>query len=138
MERCTICGCDLNRGQCPERCTLARARFWVWINDGWARVTIRNGQELHHHRGAPTDEGWESESHRWAFDGVTVTQDWFSDGSDCDGRLSSGASVQANAEQRNSMTEDYSGAPLPEGVRMTAWERVDCFQRDYQAEAAGY
>ena len=123
------------------------ARFWTWVNDGWVKITLRPDQSLSHHTGGATDEGFSYTVETWSFDGQLVECETNTTARDCDGRLdntsiyvcpvadlrardvyeeSIGWSVEAGPEESN------RGIFAPEWKRRTAW------QRDYEAEAAGY
>jgi hypothetical protein len=94
-------------------------------------VKLREGQTLHHSRGGSTDEGWSSESNIFSFDGRTVTNEWCTDGCDCDGRLSrGGVSFCTVRELRAGYSEN--------GVAFPKWQNVGDYQRDFSAEAMGY
>jgi len=90
-----------------------------------AVVKLRRGQKLSHGAYERTEEGYSSSWVIWSFDGETVTREWGSDGSDCDGRLSRGGEDVWDCSTLN----DYG---FPE------WADVESHQRDYSAEAMGY
>jgi len=108
-----------------------QARFWTYINGAPVMIKLAQGQTLQWSERHATDEGWSSEAMAWSFDGEGVTCEYFNDGCDCDGRLSSGG-------------EDYCAldmlrtVPGLGGVIFPAWNCTDDYRRDYQAEAAGY
>lgn len=62
------------------------ARFWVFVNGGAAKLTLRPGQTLRHGTGGPTDEGWSWGETSWTHAGDEVRREWVEDGRDCDGR----------------------------------------------------
>lgn len=79
-----------------------------------------------------TDEGWESHGASLSFDGEHVTFVSASDGSDCDGRLSSTVELICHKDKL-AATKSHDGLCFfPE------WTRVSESQRDYEAERAGY
>jgi hypothetical protein len=116
------------------------ARFWIWINGDWVKLTIKPGQRLEHYTSEAHEEGWSSEGNTWTHEGTHVVSTVDTDGSDCDGRMSWGCTVHCGMdylaahreenEVRNGVSEWRP--PRPE------WERGEEFRRDYQAEAAGY
>ena len=69
------------------------ARFWVYVNGGPVKLTLRPGEVLEHYQCWTTDEGWSSEYCRWGWDcededhGGELFREWESCGRDCDGRL---------------------------------------------------
>ena len=131
----------------PPREEPPSARFWVWWNDGWVKLTLRPGQTLSHGYSGPTDEGWSSEHHNYEYDAETlcVTSHCTSDGSDCDGRLTRYYDCECRVDDlhavppppldeqafcRRSIREFWPMRPL--------WKKIGSSQRDYNAEAAGY
>ena len=113
------------------------ARFWVWENDGWIRLSLRTGQTLRWAQATATDEGWRRWGFEATFDGDTVVLEEWSLERDCDGRLDSCSIVECpfgllQAGGRSDFCVGI-GQPLrPE------WRKVRNRQRDYTAEAAGY
>lgn len=119
---------------------MKNARFWIWLNDGLVKLTLKPGQELVWFKSWRHDEGWSSEIHQWTydeFDGVVV-EDYGTDGVDCDGRLSTSSSYEVPVD-RLAETEMYVAegtyGPMP---AQPDWCRKGSFQRDYSAEAMGY
>ena len=66
------------------------ARFWTYHNGSYVKLSIRPGKSLNHHEGGRTDEGWSSYGQIWRHEGEVVTWGQYSDGCDCDGRMSRG------------------------------------------------
>jgi hypothetical protein len=75
--------------------------------------------------GGATEEGWDYTAVTWSLDGGAISYEWFSDGSDCDGRLTRSGEYTARIE---SITKE----------RDLTWIEVDSRQQDFTAEAAGY
>ena len=73
---------------------LPNVRFWVWGREGWVKLTLEPGQSLSVDYCENTDEGWSRSSTRWAYEydhdcgRPAVTMEHTTDGTDCDGRLS--------------------------------------------------
>ena len=112
---------------------MRNIRFWVFTNNGPVKLTLKPGQKLSHYQAEPTDEGWSSQYDSWEYvapDGY-VLNEFESDGVDCDGRLSRGG-------YRACMMDDLDSGAEFDGVQYPAWQRYESWQRDYQAEAAGY
>ena len=68
------------------------ARFWVWWNHGFVKITLRDGEHTEDEpfalfRGGPCDEGWSSLTELYWLDGGSVCCETIDDGRDCDGRL---------------------------------------------------
>jgi hypothetical protein len=105
-------------------------RFWTTDGRGAepVRLTIRNGKQLAWYRSQQTDEGWHAEGVTYEFDGKRVTRSAFSDGTDCDGRLSREDVSEWDCRTLHNRLE----VPLP------VWSDSKVSQRDYSAEAAGY
>lgn len=108
------------------------ARFWVWWNDGWVKLTLRPEQKLECGWRKPTDEGWSSYYESWEHDGSGVLCQSEDDGVDCDGRLTRNWEGYCPLERLSWVeTDDLE-------VNRPAWERGNAYQRDYSAEACGY
>ena len=105
------------------------ARFWIWENDGWIKLTIRPSQTLKWWCGSDTEEGWSAHGCEWHLCGPHVYAYAWTDGVDCDGRLS------AQAEFVCPVSELLYEGDSPEAPN---WERESASQRDYAAEAMGY
>ena len=111
------------------------ARFWVWWNDGWVKLTGKPGQRLTFSKGGPTDEGWSREGETYYFDNDPVTPGVVcqsgSDGRDCDGRFSTYAEYFCSFQ-------DLSARELEDGRRVPIWQKTEASRRDYTAESMGY
>lgn len=106
-------------------------RFWMWENGGWIRFGLKDGERLRWHRHYTHEEGWSSEGWQlWRVGGTLRIQTW-SDGRDCDGRLSS--CDEYIAEELEEFSSDCK-----EFVMRPKWIALSSYQRDYTAEAAGY
>jgi hypothetical protein len=114
---------------------MRNARFWEFINGAPVKLTLTPGQTLHHYQGGPTDEGWSSEATSWRLsnNGRMLRREHTSDGADCDGRVSSGCDAVALPDPADFVPLYYS----PELSR-PYWRDAGGWQRDRQAEAAGY
>lgn len=109
------------------------ARFWVCYGNGIVRIKLRKGQEVSCSEGGQTDEGFSYTGHCWSFDGEEVTYNTVTNARDCDGPISHGGSGYCKLAdlQGHESRED--------GVRFPKWSsRGKDWQRDYNAEAAGY
>ena len=118
------------------------ARFWVRTPaGGWAKLTLSPGEEVEHWTGASTDEGWRSEASVYAYDGYHLTRSVSWRERDCDG-LCSGYDVDACDLTKLRAREPYALGdtdyePTP-GAKLPLWQSVECRERDYAAEKAGY
>ncbi len=109
------------------------ARFWVWVCDGWVKLTLRPDQTLSHAMSAPTDEGWESKSTIWTHQGDRVSQYSERASRDCDGLCDS----QCETSAPLSALAAIEGSE-PDDPCRPDWREIRSSQRDYSAEAAGY
>lgn len=109
------------------------ARFWVWHGDGWVKLTLRHGQTLSTYRGGSHSEGCWSEFCSWTHEGDGVRYEHATDGTDCDGRLSSGAKAFCPLGQLKALESCEAS-----GIFRPFWKWGQSSQRDYAAEACGY
>lgn len=93
-------------------------RLWIRWNHSDARITLTEDKPVTLYHSSPTDEGWHSEGCTYWLENGIVYADHYTDGRDCDGRLST----------------EYHTRRLTDGT----WELLNRSQRDYTAEAAGY
>jgi len=107
------------------------ARFWIFVNDGPVKLTIKPGRPLHYYKWWRHDEGWSSEYVEWGHLGEGVMRVTETDGTDCDGRMSTGSTCTCRIEDL------HMGSSM-DGVTYPLWKSQERSQRDYQAEAAGY
>jgi hypothetical protein len=112
---------------------LTGVRFWVWHTEGYVRLHLRPGQTLRWHAGGPDDEGWSYRACAWSLDedGQTLRLDEYTDGVDCDGRLSREWHYRCPVRHRDAHR-------APGGMGVPLWEVDSQSQRDYAAEAMGY
>lgn len=118
---------------------LRNARFWIWENDDWVKVTVKVHQQLVWYQGGPTHEGWRSKRVVFTHVGDVIERETTSDGCDCDGRLTRTHTEICKIENLKldePYREEGSNDWVPPGVPQ--WEKESSFQRDYEAERAGY
>jgi hypothetical protein len=132
----------------PRLLRPQNARIWVWLNDGWVKLTLRPDQPLNHSHCCRHDEGWSAEYYTWTWNGEVLVEEYATDGRDCDGRLSTHSThfttperfrVQPAYRFFNNLDlrlPDYQ-IPIPE-IAVPEWTRGQQRQRDYSAEAMGY
>jgi hypothetical protein len=116
-------------------------RFWVWINGGWVRLTLRPGQTLEHCKHCRTDEGWSAEWTRWTHDWDQVVRESVSDGRDCDGRLTEDWMDFCPFERLDQLEYSHWASDCHNGVpiRSPAWEEYGPGRvYDEYAQAANY
>jgi hypothetical protein len=118
-----------------------RARFWVWLNNGWVRLSLADGQALEWWTGGLTDEGFSNQDHRFSRCGSVITWEETTQSRDCDGRFdcySVCSTLTTELKARDMAADVPVLAELNAGIFAPMWESGDRSQRDYSAEAAGY
>jgi hypothetical protein len=109
------------------------SRFWVYVNNGWVRLTLRPGESCEWHTSCATDEGWRSEYRSWANDGSAIVSEFVTRERDCDGLFDRCGESECPLTELQSRSDEYT-----DGLSVPAWRSLDARQRDYSAEAAGY
>jgi hypothetical protein len=109
------------------------ARFWTYHIEGMVRVSLRDGESLHHSRSQETDEGWCSEATRWTLENGVVIRETVTDGRDCDGRLTRHYEDQCPVE----LLASQPAYDAPE-LMVPTWQDRKSSQRDEYAEAMNY
>lgn len=110
------------------------ARFWIFHNLDWVKITLRPGQKIEFCHFEHTDEGFASSADRYENCGDFLLHSWMHDGRDCDGRHSD----SGERECRMDMLEaDFTWDETVD-VRLPLWSKVESRQYDQFAEAAGY
>lgn len=108
-----------------------RVRFWAIYRGSPVRLTLHQGKGLSWQFSHPTEEGYHEEGATYFLNGDTLTQEWWYDGRDCDGRMTREGECECRIDQL--------AAGYQEGeITWPKWEPVNSRQRDYAAEAAGY
>ena len=121
-------------------------RFWKFNqNWNWVKITLRPGQKLTHRKVWFNGEGWSLFEETWksCIEDRQVTCTRFSDGRDCDGRLTTEDQFVCSWED---LKADRSTMDVDGGLRTSheveiqrpTWKRLDSWQRDSFAEAMGY
>jgi hypothetical protein len=123
------------------------ARFWVYWNDQYTKLTLRPGEELSFSQGGRTDEGWfrNSETYEYQYEHDTpprIVVSVENAGADCDGRLDRYYQSACDVDQLQARLVDESDClweyPDVRGLRLPQWQPLSAHQRDYAAEAMGY
>lgn len=112
------------------------ARFWVWVNGGWVKLTLRPNHDFQWATGGVADEGYSFTAEQWTHVGDGVEWESHTWGRDCDGRHESNCDVFCALDKLASVaiTEPREGDP----PALPNWVRLRSGQRDYTAEACGY
>lgn len=122
------------------------ARFWIYHNESWVKITLRPGQVLQLHGGGPDDEGYSYWGDTYEFDGNVVTIEHDANSRDCDGRLdtheewhvaAADLPIPGDRDVLVPVDEHYPGYGY-KPLHPVPWVRGNAFQRDYEAERAGY
>lgn len=111
------------------------ARFWVWWNDGWVKLSLRKARPLFVSTFSYTDEGWSREECSWEFDGRKIIRSWTIEEKDCDGRLDRYGDEETDILH---LKDCESPDSWEQGIKFPSWRKVDSSQRDEYAELAGY
>jgi hypothetical protein len=119
---------------------MLHIRFWVFVNDGFVRLSLKDGQSLKHSWFCRTDEGYDSARTRWTRDGDFITRDYETAGCDCDGPLNTSNTCRWTpsdgtflaSEYRDGKQVSFVDTPIPE------WQKVCASRQDVYAEAMGY
>ena len=120
---------------------MRNARFWEYVNGEWIKITVKPGQSLAWSQGGPNEEGWNMEGFRFRYIDDAIRADYWSDGRDCDGRMSDSSSFTCPISRLQVRKPNVFGGEVygPEdGSLLPAWDKLDSQHRDYSAEAAGY
>lgn len=143
---------------------MNNARFWIWVNSGWTKITLKPDQSLNWSRYS-YDEGPNTDYDSWEYDGRKVTNKYGSYGRDCDGRYEHHEEREASVTQLQAIPKmelvcnvcgnrvhdydkeggklqcymrEHDGVRLVSGPNVPRWKDTDSRQRDYSAEAMGY
>ena len=112
------------------------ARFWIYHNETWSKITLRPGESVEFTGGGRTDEGFSywAESYEHVGDGIESRS--ASNASDCDGPLDRYCDCYCPLERISALPAEWNGSNhMPDRPE---WHRVSEGQRDYYAERAGY
>lgn len=108
------------------------ARFWIWWNQGWIKLTMKPGDTVTMHTGGATDEGYSCEDQTYEYDGECVQSSIDTWGRDCDGGHEWHGESSCQVTSLRDNEADEHGPARPE------WKRGNCHQRDQYAELSGY
>lgn len=110
----------------------ANARFWIWWNNSWIKLTLRPGQSVSMGKGGPNDEGFCCESQGYQHDGDRVSSYVRIDSRDCDGpHTYDWDGFCLLADLKAAEADEY-------GPARPTWTKESSFQRDLYAELSGY
>lgn len=125
---------------------MRNARFWVWENGGWIKLTLRPGETLVWMHGGPHEEGYSYtvESWRHNVEAQIITSVSTTSSRDCDGphldhRMCGVDILGLHARfPWNGAPKDSGIVPTPDGRGVPCWGKVARSQQDAYAEAMNY
>jgi hypothetical protein len=113
-----------------------KVRFWVYENSTWIKICLRKGDDLEFYFSETTEEGFQTESTIYSFDGEVVSKSYASWSRDCDGNMSN--RIESECQIGNLRSAHVECIGYGPGEAVPDWKQVKSNRRDYQAEAAGY
>ena len=127
------------------------ARFWIYVNGGPVKITLRPGQSITHESGGPCDEGWSYESETWTLETdrnntPIVARAWCTESQDCDGRHGNSGNdhcerlrLKSGGDPYYTELESHDDPTTWDGVIWPDWQEVSRGPvYDQYAQAAGY
>ena len=109
------------------------ARFWIWENGDWVKLSIRPGQTLSHAKYHRHDEGWSDVYASWENLGGVVERSVEIHNQDCDGRHGESYTDTCLIEELTARDTKIEGTPL-----LPRWQEMSAENYDQYAELAGY
>lgn len=114
-------------------------RFWMFHNDSWVKIKVKENEVLDIAFGGPDEEGFCWEEISFFVEDGRLFLEWDRQMQDCDGRYDiSGESVCKIIDGKLDLKPCADPDNGPPGGMVPNWENVNMWQRDYSAEAAGY
>lgn len=114
---------------------MTNARFWIFWNNSFVKLTLAPGQVIHVAAGGATDEGWRRECQRYEHCGDHIASEYSEMGADCDGRHDWHCETQCTLDRLAARECDDT---ISGRFMVPDWQRVRASQRDYTAEAMNY
>lgn len=111
-------------------------RFWIWINNGWVKLTIQPNETLGYWECHQTDEGWSRTIIDWTYEDGVVVENYSNEAMDCDGRLDHHCTRQCPVDRLRAFIPEPDSPMFYFGL--PDWVRTRSGQRDYTAEMMGY
>lgn len=114
-------------------------RIWIWINQGWVRITIAPDRATEFWTGGRHEEGYSYTYYRYYQEGDEVVYEANEDARDCDGRLDRyWSGVMCGQREFDAATDHTLRCEKGEMLLIPNWEKRSSSQRDYNAESMGY
>ncbi|MBE7465999.1 MAG: hypothetical protein HS116_21190 [Planctomycetes bacterium] len=124
----------------PEPRPTRNARFWItYRGTSLVKLTMRPGDTIELHEGGATEEGYSHQYSKYEYpkDEAVIYAEFEQSARDCDGRLDTHSeSCCQVAELKNGFASENDW-PGP-GIAFPDWRSARAYQRDYEAEKAGY
>ncbi len=108
------------------------ARFWIYWNDGFVKITLAPGQEIALSYGGPCEEGYSYTTEVFRHVGDRVETESHQKARDCDGPMERHWYGECRMDRLDARDADEFGPARPD------WEEMHSDQRDYYAEAMNY
>jgi len=117
------------------------ARFWIYVNNDYVKISLKPGQTLDWYVKEATDEGWSGEGLTFQYDegNGRVIRESVTEGRDCDGLIQYFDKAQCaienfrDGDETFDMIEEHGKV-----VQFPSWERVTSEVYDDEAQKAGY
>jgi hypothetical protein len=107
---------------------MITARFWVWVNSGWVRLALRDGESVCHVEVVPDWDGYKSKAQEWTREGDSVGYYRRIDSRDCDGFFRTECELACDVSD----LEALSG--IDDGPRVPDWKEWSSTSKDSHAE----
>lgn len=127
-----------------------RARFWLYWNRSFVRLTLKPGETMSFHTGGYHDEGWWRDAETFEYRDGIVYRSVARDSTDCDGRHGSYRDLECPVDKLKAVKpcgwlgNIYQGWELKqkvagqEGVMLPDWEEESAREYDQFAEMMNY
>lgn len=103
------------------------ARFWVWVHQGWVKITLKPDQELTHLEFGPNEEaaGCWTDAITWRHERDRVVRENTSSSCDCDGPLDRYYNDECLLEDLKAIDQhEVYADPNNVGIFRPDWQKV--------------
>lgn len=119
--------------------TVKTMRWWQYVDRGWVKLSIRDGETIRWYESHATDEGWSEYSEEWTRIGNAIYRWCRSAGRDCDGLLIHECYLETDWDSlRVHEPHESTIDDLPPGTLLPDWRRTSRSCYDEYAAMAGY
>lgn len=122
-----------------------RVRLWISYNDSFAKITLKDGQEVTLREGGPTDEGYcyETSVYQYFREEGKVYSSIERNAKDCDGRLDTFSDYYFDVCNCHTYHEwvgwNEEGEDIyDDEIELVEWQKISSRQRDQFAAMMGY